>query len=103
MPINSRIDLQNFLEDILGSRNVYYQSPGNKTMNYPAIVYEMSDIRNNFANNGVYKQSHYYKITIISSKLNDKIIDKISLIPNVRFNRHFVSDGLYHDIFTIYY
>ena len=35
----NRLDLQALLEDLLGSRNVYYQPPESVKMNYPAIVY----------------------------------------------------------------
>ena len=39
----NRLDLQALLEDLLGSRNVYYQPPESDKMNYPAIVYALED------------------------------------------------------------
>ena len=36
--------LQADLEQLIGSRNVYYQPPENVKMNYPAIVYEPKPI-----------------------------------------------------------
>ena len=45
----NRLDLQALLEDLLGSRNVYYQPPESVKMNYPAIVYALEDIENTFA------------------------------------------------------
>ena len=50
----SRLELQTLLEEILGSRNVYFQPPESVKMNYPAIVYSLDDIENSFANDGVY-------------------------------------------------
>lgn len=50
----NRLDLQALLEDLLGSRNVYYQPPESVKMNYPTIVYALEDIENTFADDGVY-------------------------------------------------
>lgn len=40
----SRLNLQTFLEEILESRNVYFQPPESVKMKYPAIVYALDDI-----------------------------------------------------------
>ena len=45
----SRLDLQTFLEEILESRNVYFQPPESVKMKYPAIVYALDDIENVYA------------------------------------------------------
>ena len=44
--MDSRPNLQTMLEQILGSRNVYFQPPESLKLNYPAIVYKRSNIRN---------------------------------------------------------
>ena len=54
----SRLNLQTTLETILGSRNVYFQPPESVKLKYPAIVYSRNDIMNQFADDGVYSQSH---------------------------------------------
>ena len=56
--MDSRPNLQTKLEQILGSRNVYFQPPESIKLNYPAIVYKRSNIQNTFADNEVYKQSY---------------------------------------------
>jgi len=33
--MGTRLELQNLLENILGSRNVYFQPPENLKLNYP--------------------------------------------------------------------
>ena len=40
----SRIKLQAKLEELLGSRNVYYQPPETLKIEYPAIIYSKSRI-----------------------------------------------------------
>lgn len=99
----SRIQLQAELEGILGSRNVYYQPPASVKMSYPAIVYSRNDIRNDFANNDVYAQNRSYEVIIIDKNPDSEIVDKISQLPMCRFDRHYTSDNLNHDVFTIFY
>ena len=99
----TRVDLQNALEELLGSRNVYYQPPESLKMNYPAIVYARKTIDNSYANNSVYKQNYAYEITVIDKNPDSEIVNKVSKLPTCRFDRHFKSDNLNHDIFTLYY
>lgn len=101
--MNNRISLHNALVEILGSRNVYFQPPESIKISYPAIVYERSDIRNNSADDDVYFQTHHYRITIIDKNPDSAIVSKMSKFYKARFERHFVSEGLNHDVFTIYY
>ena len=99
----TRVDLQNVLEKILGSRNVFYQPPESLKMNYPAIVYARKTIDNSYANNSVYKQNYAYEITVIDKNPDSEIVNKVSKLPTCRFDRHFKSDNLNHDVFTLYY
>lgn len=101
--MDKRLELQTMLEEILGSRNVYFQPPANVHMKYPAIVYTRSNIRNNFAGNDVYKQSFFYEVTVIDYDPDSAIVKAISKLPKIRYDRHFTSDNLNHDVFTIYY
>lgn len=98
-----RLDLQTMLEELLGSRNVYYQPPESIKMSYPAIVYNRSDIRNTYANNSVYSQAYAYTLTVIYYDPDSEIVEKISKLPMCSFSRHFTSDNLNHDVFTIFY
>ena len=101
--MGNRLDLQTMLEEILGSRNVYFQPPESVKMNYPAIVYSRADINNTFADNSVYMQSHMYRLIVIDKESDSKIVQDISAIPTCKFNRHYAFDNLNHDVFTIYY
>ena len=42
--MRNRLDLQKIFEDILGSKNVYFQPPESLKMKYPAIRYSLDDI-----------------------------------------------------------
>lgn len=97
----SRLELQTLLEQVLGSQNVYFQPPESIKIKYPAIVYGLDDIKNSFANDGVYSSKKQYKITVIDEDPDSEIVDRIIALTVCRYNRHFSSDNLNHDIFTL--
>lgn len=98
-----RLGLHEILCNALGTRNVYYQPPESIKMKYPAIVYSRNDIANRFANDSVYMQSVSYEVIVIDENPDSSIVKRIAMLPKCRFNRHYVSDNLNHDVFTIYY
>ena len=98
-----RVELQYLLEDILGSRNVYFQPPPSVRLQYPAIVYSRTSIDNLSANDRVYKQDTAYEVVVIEHDPDSKIVYDISKLPMCRHLRHYVEDNLYHDAFRIYY
>lgn len=101
--MGSRLDLQNLLEFVLGSRNVYYQPPESVKIKYPAIIYRRNDIDNNFADDIVYMQNHTYQIIVIDGDPDSEIVDRVSKLPMCRYDRHYTSDNLNHDIFILNY
>lgn len=99
----SRLELQLELEQILGNRNVYYQPPESMKIGYPAIVYSRSDILDRFADDDKYLQKIAYRVIVIDKNPDSEIVDKISKMRFCKFQRHYVSDNLNHDVFTLYY
>lgn len=99
----TREDLQDFLENLLGTRNVYFQPPPSIKMNYPAIVYTLANIQNEPANNSVYMQNTAYQLTIIDKDPDSEISKTVSYLPMCKFNRFFTSDNLNHFVYTLYY
>ena len=99
----TRLDLQTKLEELLGSRHVYYQPPENLKMEYPAIRYSKSDITNNYANNLKYRNFDVYDVVVIDRKPDNPVIQKILELPYTSFDRHYVSDNLNHDFIKIYF
>ena len=98
-----RLSLQFLLEDILGSRNVYFNPPENLRMEYPAIRYSRKKIDNTFANDSVYNQKKCYEITVIYKDPDSDLPDKISKLHKCSHDRFYVADNLQHDTFTLYY
>lgn len=101
--MSNRLKLHELLCETLGSRQVYFQPPESVKMKYPAIVYSRNRIDNEHANDGVYMQSPSYSITVIDKNPDSEIVERVSLLPRCRFDRHYTADNLNHDTFTIYY
>ena len=99
----SRLELQSKFEDILGSRNVYFQPPSSVRMQYPAIVYSRKNIESRFANNNIYRKLPCYEVVLIDKNPDSEFIDKILELPYCSFDRHYEADNLNHDVFTIFY
>lgn len=101
--MDRRPNLHTQLVNLLGSRNVYFQPPPSVQMHYPAIVYSRSDIDTKYANNAVYINDIAYQIIVIDNDPDSEIVMRVANLPKCRFDRHYVSDNLNHDVFTIYY
>lgn len=101
--MRDRLTLHELLCETLGSRNVYFQPPASVHMQYPAIVYRLSNIRNQHANDDVYASSKQYEITVIDHDPDSGLPDKVNQLQSARFARAYASDNLNHWIFEIFY
>lgn len=101
--MNRRLELQSKLEELLGSRNVYYQPPESLKMEYPCIRYSKSDIENKHADNVRYSNHKSYELIVIDKLPDNPVIDAILELPYTSFDRHYKSNNLNHDVITIYY
>lgn len=105
MSESQRLGIQNALEKVMkGSGKVYYLPDTNVNLNYPCIVYELSDEQYSRANNRVYAALDYYDVTIIdrdpTTSIRDRLVEEFS---GIRFDRRYLSDNLYHFVYRIPY
>lgn len=98
-----RLDLQGLLEELLESRNVYYQPPESVKMQYPAIRYSKKNIQSVYANNSKYLMRDCYELIVISRNPDDPVIKRLLALPYCSYDRQYIADNLYHDVLTIYY
>lgn len=99
----NRLDLQTLLEDLLGSRNVYFQPPESVKMNYPAIVYGLEHIKNTHADDRVYLSHKRYWVNLIDKNPDSSFVDIIAQLPMCQFDRHFTSENLNNWRFLLYF
>lgn len=101
--MGSRLELQSKLEELLGSRNVYYQPPESLKMKYPAIRYSKEDIESVKADDTNYLNNKRYEIIVIDSRPDNPVIDELLKLPMCSYDRPYVSGNLHHDVLTLYY
>lgn len=102
--MGQRLNLQAELEELLGSRNVYFQPPESLRMNYPCIRYTRSSGETTFADNKPYTFTKEYTLYYIDPDPDSEMVEKIAMhFPMSRLDRHYTADGLNHDVFTIFY
>ena len=100
---SNRLKLQALLEELLGTRHVYYQSPESLKMEYPAIRYskQVPDVKH--ADDVKYLNKERYEIIVIDKRADNAVIQKILELPYSSFERHYTSDNLHHDVINLYY
>jgi len=101
--MDRRLELQALLEDLLGTRKVYFQPPANVQMEYPCIVYKRDMGRTLFAGNHPYRFTKRYMVTVIDRDPDSTIHEKIAALPGCTYDRHFTADNLNHDVLNIFY
>lgn len=101
----NREELHEILCDILGSRNVYFQPPESQQIEYPCIVYQLSNIWTVKADDAKYLKHKQYKVTIINEDPDDaaELAEKLLDMQYCRFENTFVSDNLNHYVLTLFY
>lgn len=100
----SRLKLHEELCTVLGTRNVYFQSPGKLGMKYPCIKYSHSGVRSDRANDKIYKNVDRYEIIVIDTNPDSEIYKKIlEHFQMCSYDRGYTADNLNHDVLTLYY
>ena len=99
-----RRDLSRIFREKLKVKHVYYQQPAPNMLQYPCVIYELDRKDIDHADDRVYRDMNRFTVTLIGKEVdNDAMYDAMLEIPYCQSERRFVNDGLYHDVFTIYY
>lgn len=97
----SRLKLQEVLEAVLKTNNVYFQPP--TKMNYPCIIYDLSGDKTEYANNAIYIKANQYTITLIDRNPDSEFFEKIRMLPMCTFDRFYTADSMNHWVFELYF
>jgi hypothetical protein len=101
--VDKRTDLHTILLNLINNTNVYFQPPESIKMDYPCIIYSRDKINSDYANNRKYAHSTRYQITAIDRNPDSLWQLDILDLPLCQHVRHFVHDGLHHDVYEIYF
>ncbi len=82
---------------------IYFQPPSNFAMKYPCLRYEVKGIDVDYASDSPYLVNASYELILITKKPDEEITKAlITNIPYIKFDRGYVSNNLYHYVFTCY-
>ena len=99
----SRLELHEVLCGILKSKSCYFQPPSSVRMQYPAIVYSRKDVEKRSADDIAYRKLPCYELILIDKNPDSEFIEKLLDLPYCSYDRHYESDNLNHDVFTLYF
>lgn len=104
-----RKDLDKELVELLAKYNIpkshlYFQPKSNIYLEYPCIIYNIDDRDTWKANNKKYLLLKRYSITYITKDPDDQLPDELlGSFSYCSFDRSYVTENLYHSIFSIYF
>lgn len=100
---NVKPPMYDALVAFMEGENVYFQPPESLKLVYPCIVYNLSGINVIRADNIPYNVAQKFDVTIMDLDPNSGRPEKfIKTFTTSAFVTHFISDNVYHDVFTVY-
>jgi hypothetical protein len=102
--LQNRLKLQTRLQEVSGltEADVHFQPPTGTQMRYPAIVYSRSREAKQFADNLPFLSAMGYTVTVIHKDPDNSIRSEIAAMPYCAFDRWYATDGLNHDVYTLF-
>lgn len=98
--MDQRLELQRKLEEILGSKNVYFQPPPNVTLKYPCIIYNLEAFDPWMADGETYFLNLRYRLTYIDRRPDSDIPEKLERMRYTSLVSIMTVEGLYHYTFN---
>lgn len=100
----SREDFHMKLQMLLGDEwTLYYQSPGNHLLKYPCVLYNLANDITRYADDNAYNIKIHYQVTLMHKSPMDELIELLMRnISYCSFDRRYISDNIYHDVFNVY-
>lgn len=97
--------LQQLYESATGASSanrVWFQPPASVRLEYPCLIYKLSDMPVEHANNHPYKLDSQYELTVIDRDPLGPLRTQVALLPECAMIRVYESDNLHHYVFRIY-
>lgn len=95
-----RTDLSTVLHGIC--KNVYFQPPTGRKLEYPCIVYKVEEMSIRYADDYAYNVHDKYDVKYITRNPDDTTRYEFLRIPYCSSRKMYIADNLYHYPFTVY-
>lgn len=100
----NRLELHAELLDMLEGKKAYYQPPGKTKIEYPCIVYSLSEVYTRRASDGLHYSRPAYDVMYLDTSVNDEIANKVlERFKMASFVSYYCNDGIHHYKFRIFY
>lgn len=99
----SQIQLHEILTALEGVQDAYFQPKQDVKMQYPCIVYSRDDSYVAHADNLAYLFLKRYQVIVIDRKPDSIIPDQVEELPYTRFDRSYISSGLNHFVYNLFF
>lgn len=100
--MKTKDEIGDLLEEVLGSKRVYFQAPPNTGMKYPCIVYKFTRFNTQYADNKPYVVTGRWDIHHMYKDPSSDLKETFHLdVPFCEFDRRIITDGVYNDYYTI--
>ena len=88
--------------DEFGKPRVYFQPPAK--LIYPCVIYQLEDYDVDYGDNKVHRSLKHYTVTLIDRNPNiDDFAEKMFTLQYCSFDRRFIYENLYHNVFNLYW
>lgn len=95
-------DLLRLLQKAVTNDRVYFQPPENLKLEYPVVVFHLTKIKVDHADDAPYKGAREYVVTLITKDPEPDALEEILKIPYTSLDSTYQSDGMNHFVFTTY-
>lgn len=99
----AKLPIQDYLENLANTQNVYFEPPESFKMIYPCIRFSLDGFDNTLANDDIFIQKRVYEIVVIDRHVKSDIVDRLSSTLGFRFIRKYTAENLHHTIFRLSY
>jgi hypothetical protein len=83
--------------------HVYFQPPESIKLTYPCIIYKRDKMDTKYANNKKYAHLMRYQVKVIDNDPDSDLPSSVLELSLCNHVQNFVTDGLNHDVFELYY
>ena len=104
--MGQRLELHELLKGVFPEEeepHVYFQQPNGLAMQYPCILYKLSDEEPKHADNKLYGFTKRYQITVIDRNPDTILPIKLREFAMCRFSRFFTAENLNHYVYDLYF
>lgn len=98
-------DVGDILSNVIGDEDlVHFQPSESIKLTFPCILFKFEGFKDFFANDGRHMLREKYSVTHVYQNPEADLKEEIlSAFLFASFDRQYIADNLYHDVYTIYY